>query len=452
MDLLSCAKEIYSGYQYKDRWEIDSFWKRANTLEACIRFINAANKQWPTDSDVQQMVNDMITRLYTGTHTEDLFFQPWLDDDGVWADDFFWCGAASLSAYDFLLSQYPVPGDSGWEKAQSYLAIAQTSWLRQVGTGYDLATEATPVPHGCTNSSASKDANPMGIKNTVTNAGLFLLSLRLYNALKNTPQQTAAAQGYLKMAYAQYLWFSEWFPKPNPPTYPRPYLNLVDLGGGKQGALVTDRPQGSENDIVPYTPGCVWSGDQGLVLAALAGMLQIQDELSEYVQEHVDPSFDQDVFQQDVSAAIGQIATGTQKLLFGVNDGIVREAPFLAIMGPDFSTDYASGRGVLLRCLVLPEVKAALPQGVSFDDCLTSTADALCGPTLGTAPTYQVSDDLGVGKPDTEFQQQFEQLWGFGDAPTVSWQWPPGQPAQQEKNAVLQAVGLDVLGATIPLA
>ena len=168
MDLLTCAKDIYSGYQYNGRWAIDTFWRRANTLDACIRFINAANSRWPADPDVQQMVNDMINRLYTESTTEGQFFQPWLDDVSMWADDFFWCGVASLSAYDFLLSRYGYPGDPGWAKAQRYLTIAQTSWLRLVGTGYDLATEATPVPHGCRNSTASPDAsdNPIGIKNT----------------------------------------------------------------------------------------------------------------------------------------------------------------------------------------------------------------------------------------------------------------------------------------------
>ena len=33
MDLLTCAKDIYSGYQYNGRWAIDTFWRRANTLD-----------------------------------------------------------------------------------------------------------------------------------------------------------------------------------------------------------------------------------------------------------------------------------------------------------------------------------------------------------------------------------------------------------------------------------
>jgi hypothetical protein len=449
MDLLTCAKDIYSGYQYNGRWAIDTFWRRANTLDACVRFINAANSRWPADPDVQQMVNDMINRLYTGSTTEDQFFQLWLDDVSMWADDFFWCGVASLSAYDFLLSRYGYPGDPGWAKAQRYLTIAQTSWLRLVGTGYDLATEATPVPHGCTNSTASADDNPLGIKNTVTNAGLFLLSLRLYNALKNTtPPQTAAAQGYLKMAYAQYQWFSQWFKEPNPAT--GGYLKLVDFGNGEKGGLVQDRPQGISNDIVPYNKGCVWSGDQGLVLAALAGMLKIKDELTPYVQAHIDPNFKKGAFQRHVITAIGQIATGTQKLLFGVDDGIVREAPFKAIMGPNFSTDYAGGRGVLVRCLALPEVKKALPHDVSFDDNLEATANAVCA-SRGPSPKHQVSDELGVGQSDTKFQTQFKELWKFGHVGEF-WTFPQDQDQQEPKNVVLQAVGLDVLGAAIPLS
>jgi hypothetical protein len=281
----------------------------------------------------------------------------------------------------------------------------------------------------------------------VTNAGLFLLSLRLYNALKNaTPQQTSAAQGYLKMAYAQYRWFSQWFTvQPNPPNYP--YLKLVDFGEGEEGALVHDRPQGSPHDKVKYEVGCVWSGDQGLVLAALAGMLQIQKELTQYVQAHIDPSFNQKKFQQDVITAISQIAIGTQKLLFGADDGIVREAPFPVLMQGTYSTDYASGRGVLVRCLALPEVKNKLPQRFSFDNNLTSTANAICTSTsLGPSPTYQVSTNLGVRQPDTAFQKHFKEKWKFGHV-GVSWPFSPG-----DADVVLQAVGLDVLGAAIPLA
>jgi len=107
MDLLSCAKEIYSGYQVNNRWKIGTFWRRANTLEACIRFIDAAYSRWPTDPGVQKMLNDVTNRLYNkgpqGPQTEGQFLQSKLDDPDVWADDFFWCGAASLSAYDFLL-------------------------------------------------------------------------------------------------------------------------------------------------------------------------------------------------------------------------------------------------------------------------------------------------------------------------------------------------------------
>jgi hypothetical protein len=134
----------------------------------------------------------------------------------------------------------------------------------------------------------------------------------------------------------------------------------------------------------------------------------------------------------------------------------VREAPFLASMGyvPQkgyvFSQDYAGGRGVLVRCLALPEVKKALqalPKSVSFDDNLKKTANAVCA-SLGPSPTYQVSTNLGVHQPDTTFQNQFKQLWKFGDV-GVSWKFPS---EVEDVDVVLQAVGLDVLGAAILLA
>ena len=214
-----------------------------------------------------------------------------------------------------------------------------------------------------------------------------------------------------------------------------------------KGGLVHDRPQGTSKDVVPYEVGCVWSGDQGLVLAALAGMLEIQDELTTYVQDHVAPNFNKDgkSFQEDVSAVITQIATGTQKLLFGT-DRIVREAPFPVLMQGDFSTDYASGRGVLLRCLALPEVKKALLKSVSFDDNLTSTAKTVCK-TLGSSHAHQVDTNLGVHQPDTEFQDHFKQLWTYPHGTkTIAW------TDLDDAGPILQAVGLDVLGAAIPLA
>jgi hypothetical protein len=152
MDTLTCAKDVYSGYQYKNRWAIDVFWRRANTLEACIRFVAAAHNRWPDDPDVQRMVDDLIERLYIGPTTEDQFFESWLDDDRVWADDFFWCGAASLSAYDFLLGRYPPVIPAGKKRrgiSQSRrragcarLALA-TTWRRRLRR-FHTAAETAP--------------------------------------------------------------------------------------------------------------------------------------------------------------------------------------------------------------------------------------------------------------------------------------------------------------------
>ncbi|GAA1171545.1 hypothetical protein [Pseudonocardia alaniniphila] len=451
MDPVSCVNPIYQGYLYNNRWAITDFWTRANTLDAAIHFVNAAYSKWPAQT--KQWYDGMATRLGTGTQpqTEDKFFQPMLDDVGVWDDDFAWCGLASLSAYDFLFA-YDLSG--GHSHAAVYLDIAQTCWLRMVGTGYDLATEVMPVPHGCRNSSASASSNPMGVKNTVTNAGFFLLSLRLYSTLKTvTPQKTAAAQGYLKMAYAQYQWFSRWFTEPNLSQYQ--YLKLVTFNKGVMGGLVNERPlpDGTYNslDNPPYEPGCVWSGDQGLILAALAGMLEIADELAPYVQAHVDPTFDKTAFTTEVTTWIGQIAGGVQQLLVGT-DGIVREAPFKALMSNDsttgfvFSKDYVSGRGVLLRCLALPEVKTALSAaGISFDDTLNKTANAVCA-SLQPGPANQVNVTFGVA--DTDFQATFKNYWKFGDGP-IGWTFDPSQDGLV--GTIVQAVGLDAIGAAIPL-
>ena len=91
------------------------------------------------------------------------------------------------------------------------------------------APMAKPVPHGCRNGDASGQS--LGVKNTVTNVLLFLLSTRIYKVAKAENREDI--DKYLEMAYPQWIWFSEWFKLEE-------YEFLKKLT--TEGALVQERP------------------------------------------------------------------------------------------------------------------------------------------------------------------------------------------------------------------
>src|SRR2546421_11556914 len=203
-------------------WQFDDFWTRANTFEACLRLVMAARTKWPGDPEVAAMETFLRQTMIPANQA---YFDSYLSR-GMWADDYGWCGIASLTARDYLLSV----GDAG--SAAAYLAIAEDCWKKMVTEGYDPSDTARPVPHGCGNGSGTDP----GTKNTVTNANLFVLSLRLYDALK--PSGGEIANKYLDMTFRQYVWFRSWFESDYG------YLRFVPGGS----ALVQERPIAPPDD------------------------------------------------------------------------------------------------------------------------------------------------------------------------------------------------------------
>jgi len=317
---------------------------------------------------------------------------------GMWADDYGWCGIASLTARDYLLSV----GDAG--SAAAYLAIAEDCWKKMVTEGYDPSDTARPVPHGCGNGSGTDP----GTKNTVTNANLFVLSLRLYDVFSSTDEQVADA--YLEMCYRQFVWFSSWFESEHR------YMRTVAVRCGLVQERPIAKPSYEKKDRPTWEPGWVWTG--------------------------VDPSFDPDVFQNDVVAWIVTIVTGTRSLLFGAADNVLREPPFNSSFVDD-PKDYVCGRGVLLRYLSEAAVRPYL--GDQFSIGIAATAKAVWN-SRDTA-TKQFGADWNPAN-DAAFNEQFAKAWRFGDT-EVSWPYGPDSGAPE--NGILQAVGLDVLGAAIPI-
>jgi hypothetical protein len=416
--------------RFKTVWKFDDFWTRGNTFEACLRFVMAAQAKWPHDPKVREM-RSFLEHMISA---EENYLSHRLNVKSVWADDFGWWGIACLTARDYLLST----GDTA--SAGAYLDLAKRCWQEMYRRGYDNSNDAKPVPHGCANAplpghdSAAAADPPDGTKNTVTNANLFVLSLRLHDAVKSTDK--TAADRYLEMAYRQYLWFSSWFDSNHD------YLRVPSHGAG----LVQERPHAGPGYLRTDRPwweqGCVWTGDQGLVLAALAEILKIKAKLSNGV-----PDFKPAVFEKTVTAWIETIVTGVKSVLFG-DDHVLREAPFFKpIFGDDFAKDYVCGRGVLLRYLSENTVRPWL--GDRFRAGIVATAKAVWD---GRDPA---NDQFGArwnaandAASDKQFNEQFKKAWGPGH---VNATWTLPSPPEPPCDGILQAAGLDALGAAITI-
>jgi len=411
-DIYTWATEGFG--HFTDVWDFDDFWTRANTFEACVRFVEAARAKWPTDPNVAAME----TFLQQMAQTNETYFTAKLATSN-WADDYGWCGIASLAARDYLQS---VGAD---DLAASFLEIAKKCWDTMCRTGYDSSDTARPVPYGCGNGS---DGDP-GTKNTVTNANLFVLSLRLYAALK--PSGGEVADKYLDLAYRQYVWFKAWFESDYG------YLRFVPGGF----ALVQERPMAlpdyHEEFRPTWEPGWMWTADQGLVLGALAGLHQLADDVPS-----VEPGVDPASLRGDLETWIDTIVKGLGPLLLDSPDGVLREAPFNSSFGDD-PKDYVCGRGVLVRYLVQPEVHAFV--GNQFDTQIGATAEAVWN--ARDTDTRQFAAAWNSAN-DPAFNDQFAKLWGNGDVWVT---WPYDANPDPPVNGILQAAGLDVIGAAIPI-
>ena len=104
--------------RFKDVWDFDNFWKRANTCDAFLCFAEALIARWPDDKkmgDIRQKLVDEILQ-------KNLSYFPSVDQSAMWADDFAWSGLMALNAYKLLKRL-------GNEKlSQEYLKLSKRSW------------------------------------------------------------------------------------------------------------------------------------------------------------------------------------------------------------------------------------------------------------------------------------------------------------------------------------
>lgn len=415
--------------RFEQVWDFNDFWKRGNTFDACLTFVDAFQLRWPNDPEVaviQKRVGKMLE--------ENLVFFNSFDPGELWADDFGWWGLMALNARKHLLRI----GDK--ELADKYLELStDLCWEYKKKTAYDHLDTAEPVPHGCRNGDAN--GHSKGVKNTVTNVLLFLLSSRIYRLSleENIPDNDK----YLDMAYRQWLWFSAWFKLDE-----HKYLKKLS----NTGVLVQERPmaffEGStyqEKIHPPWAEGWVWTGDQGMLVAALTDMLAIRNELSEFLANNsIDPQFDVKSYESDVRGLIKQLGLGVKNALIANVDGIIREAPCLSSFGPVHGRDYLAGRGILMRYLGRKEESALI--GVDLTDSIEKTANAIW--STRHAATNQFQPEFTSQENDKLYVLQFRKIWGLADDVH---EWDIKTMKEKNKNGVCQSIGLDVLGAALRL-
>ena len=413
--------------RFEEIWNFNDFWKRGNTFDACLTFVDAVQQLWPDDRAVKAMqlkVKDMLE--------ENLTFFNRFDPGDLWADDFGWWGLMALNARKHLLKI----GES--ELADTYLKLStDLCWEYKKRTAYDHTTTANPVPHGCRNGDANGISK--GVKNTVTNVLLFLLSSRIYRLTLS--ENIGDNDKFLDMAYRQWLWFDQWFKLEK-----YEYLKKIS----PSGALVQERPmaffEGSgyqEKIHPPWAEGWVWTGDQGMLVGALTDMLAVRKELAGWLNKNsIDLDFDTAVFETRIRSIIKLVGKGVKEALISNEDGIIREAPCLSSFGPIHGRDYVAGRGIMIRYLGGNEEKALL--GVDLSDNIMATVEAIWQTRDITNNQFQ--PEFTTLENDKLYIEQFRKLWGLADDVH---KWDIQKMKRQNKQGVCQSVGLDTLGAAI---
>jgi hypothetical protein len=423
------ARAFAAFKRFEEVWNFNDFWKRGNTFDACLVFTDAVIQRWPQDPGtkvLQLKVRDMLV--------ENLTFFNSFDHGGLWADDFGWWGLMALNAHNHLRKM----GET--VLARKYLALStDLCWEFKKNAAYDHSETALPVPHGCRNGDA--DGMHKGVKNTVTNVLLFLLSSRIYRL--SLKENLSDNDKYLEMAYRQWLWFDTWFKLEE-----YEYLKKIS----PSAALVQERPmaffEGSgyqEVDHPPWAKGWVWTGDQGMLVGALSDMLSIKNELELWISaNHLDPDFDPDAFEKRLRMLIKMIGLGVKSALISEKDGIIREAPCLSSFGPVHGNDYLAGRGIIMRYLGAKEEKSSL--GVDIGKNIKATVEALWK-TRDTS-NNQFQPEFTDLENDRLYVEQFRKLWGYADE---VYEWDLNKMKTKNKQGVCQSIGLDALGAALKL-
>ncbi|AOW10776.1 glycoside hydrolase family 76 protein [Flavobacterium gilvum] len=414
--------------RFESVWECNDFWRRGNTFDACLNFTDVVQQKWPDKPEVklmQQKVNLMLEKNMAYFHS--------LDPNNFWADDFGWWGLMGLNARRYLLRA------GNKELADKYLQLStDLCWKQAKIHAYDPLSSAVPIPHGFRNGDAKGQST--GVKNTVTNVLFFLLSTRIYRL--TLAEKIADNDKYLEMAYDQWMWFDSWFQL-------NQYEYLKKTASG--GALVQERPiaifegSGYKDTTHPtWHKGWVWTGDQGMLLASLTNMLAIKDNVAEWVTKNKKgTAFNVNVFTDKINAYLELIAKGIKTTLISDMDHVIREAPLVANMGPEFGSDYLAGRGIMMRYL---GILGGRVSGVDFKSNIKATANAIW--ETRDSSNNQFKAEYTNAEKDKLYIQQFKKEWGVADDIL---KWDIEKVDLGWRLCVCQSIGLDALGATIRL-
>lgn len=403
---------IKGAKRFQQVWEFQDYWKRSNTFHSFLRFVDAAEQRWGKNDPELEPLRSLRTEMITQNAS---YFRRYIGGQGVWVDDYGWCGLSCIAARNYLRS---VGDDVG---AQEYAQLAVECWNQMKVTGYDPTISATPVPHGCGNVSPERKKNGggYGTKNSVTNTNLLLLSLELYFLY--------GEEQYRDMVASQMTWFGTWFSRPYSSLDDGPYLRTIP----GPLSLIHERPMAQKSyvqkDFPDWEAGWVWTGDQGLLLVALAQILSTGPDV---------PNVDLTVFRN----AFVTMVAGVETLLFGGTDKVLREPPFNSSFGSGYAPDYVGGRGVLLRYVSEPVVQKVLGRPCARDGIL-ATARAAWDSRY---PDLDQFAPLWNAEGDAAYNQKFLGTWGSGEASINAWELVPGN-----YYGVLQANGLDALTAAI---
>lgn len=414
--------------RFETVWNFNDFWKRGNTFDACLTFADALQNKWPGDVKVvalQRKVDAMLEVNYT-------YFKSF-DPGGLWADDFGWWGLMAINARKHLLKS------GNKDLADKYLKLAtDLCWQQGKTHAYDFAKTAKPVPYGYRNGDAKGQSK--GVKNTVTNVLYFLLSTRIYRL--TLKEKLGNNEKYLEMAYRQWVWFDSWF-KLNK------YEYLKKVSG--TAALVQERPTAffensdySDTTHPTWEKGWTWTGDQGMLLAALTDMLAIKNDLAVWITKNkIEVDFKVDGFEKKLTTYINLITKGIKTALVGGADNIIREAPFRTSFGPEFGNDYLAGRGIMMRYLGKISKQTG---GISFTNNIKLTAEAIWQ-TRATG-SNQFQPEFTSVEHDKLYVTQFRKLAGTADD---VYKWDIAAMDEKQKFGVCQSIGLDAFGALINL-
>lgn len=284
--------------QYRTSGIFDgNFWFGGNALHAYLRSLVAAER---TDDD----------QLLRFAYDEVFIPAVRAPAAGWWRDDYGWWGAAFCTAirnrdalgygdtaHDALFNDLLAAAVTCWKMLDAY-------WRDTPYTSEsDNAVGSADIRGGAFNDGPDEPLPPMSGRNTVTNAGFWLLSLDLMRLTDAVP--------VARRANELATWFGAW----------------IQAGALMNGqGLILERPTGNST-----VPNWYWSGDQGVVMIDLLRQLTHQ----------MPPPY--------TGSPAAVLAQATIRAM--TVDGILHENLDFQQQLDQFSVDYATGKGIFMRHL-----------------------------------------------------------------------------------------------------